>query len=102
MMPASEPPAIRPVDIRVPGLVSASSGVNRRARSTRPRSSAADEDRQRRRQRQVDADGERQRRDAGQLHHDRQHRAQDHQSPGQLLGHDPVDQAWRTAGAAAG
>ena len=34
MMPASEPPAIRPVDIKVPGLMSASSSLNLRALST--------------------------------------------------------------------
>ena len=36
MMPASEPPAIRPVDIIVPALMSDSSGVNFRKRSTTP------------------------------------------------------------------
>ena len=47
MMPASDPPAINPVDIKVPGLVSASSGVSPRttiddaAKSTRRRRSAA-------------------------------------------------------------
>ena len=34
MMPASDPPAIKPVDISVPGLMSASSSLNLRALST--------------------------------------------------------------------
>ena len=37
MMPASEPPAIRPVDIMVPGLMSDSSALNLRSRSTTAR-----------------------------------------------------------------
>ena len=67
-----------------------------------PAEHAPHEDRQRGRQRQVDADGERQRRDAGQLHHDRQHRPQDDQPPRQLPGHDPFDQRREESGAGAG
>ena len=84
MMPASEPPAIRPVDIMVPGLVSDSSARELADPVDQRADQAADEDRHRRRERQVDAHRERQGRDPRKLHHDGQHRAQDDQPPGQV------------------